>query len=196
MAQRGESVQSSAPASTKTSRSSSPTAHSCSTFARNRTVRSRIRPTAAKAGMDCTMTITCLIPAATGRSSDTPPGTASGTGADGGGRDADWLLFSNAESAGERRNLTIKLSCDRGRSWAFRRTVEAGPSAYSTLARLHDGNFAIAYERADYSFITLITFSPAWLPGSCTDFRPPLHGHILSGSSDTVRTHPVIEKLP
>jgi sialidase-1 len=77
------------------------------------------------------------------------------------------LLFSNTESTVSRRNLVIKMSCDDGRTWPLRRIVDAGPSAYSTLANLGDGKFALLYERGDYAAITLEVFDGKWLP-SCT----------------------------
>lgn len=82
-----------------------------------------------------------------------------------------WLLFSNTESVSDRRNLTVKLSCDGGRSWPIRRTVEPGPSAYSSLADLGGGKFALLYERGDYAHISLAIFDRSWLPASCADYR-------------------------
>jgi len=82
------------------------------------------------------------------------------------------LLFSNTESASDRRDLTVKLSCDNGRSWPVRRTVEPGASAYSSLADLGGGKFALLYERGDYTHITLAIFDSTWLPASCGDYRP------------------------
>lgn len=88
-------------------------------------------------------------------------------------RESGWLLFSNTESTDGRRNVTVKLSCDDGKSWPVRKTVDAGPSAYSTLARMRNGKFAILYERANYRYITLATFDPSWLNGSCAGYRAP-----------------------
>ena len=48
---------------------------------------------------------------------------------------------------GLRRNLSIQLSPDDGRTWAARRTLEEGGSAYSDLAALPDGSIACFYER-------------------------------------------------
>jgi sialidase-1 len=78
-----------------------------------------------------------------------------------------WLLFSNTESTSKRVNLTVKLSCDDGRTWPVRRTVEEGASAYSTLTMLRDGRVALLYEGGDYATITLATFAPSWLGAGC-----------------------------
>jgi sialidase-1 len=70
------------------------------------------------------------------------------------------LLFSNPHmlgldadgkeipaGRGQRKNLSIKLSRDDGRTWPINRTLEAGPSAYSDLAALPDGTILCLYER-------------------------------------------------
>lgn len=47
----------------------------------------------------------------------------------------DILLYSNADEAGhERVGLTVWASLDGGASWPVKRLVDAGPSAYSSLA--------------------------------------------------------------
>ncbi len=69
------------------------------------------------------------------------------------------LLFSNPHSVGvdgqgqevpggrgKRRNLSIKLSRDDGRTWPINKTLEPGPSAYSDLAVLPDGDVLCLYE--------------------------------------------------
>lgn len=69
------------------------------------------------------------------------------------------LLFSNPHTVavdqdgretpagrGPRRNLSIKLSRDDGRTWPVSRTLDAGPSAYSDLAVLADGTVLCLYE--------------------------------------------------
>lgn len=59
-----------------------------------------------------------------------------------------WMLFTNPASS-KRENLTLRLSRDGGRSWPRSRVVHPGPSAYSTVLGLRDGNIAILYERGD-----------------------------------------------
>ena len=87
-----------------------------------------------------------------------------------GARPADprshWLLLSNTRDSTERRNLVISLSCDDGRTWPVRKTIEPGSAAYSTLARLSDGRFGLLYERDDYRYITLMMFDAGWV-GHC-----------------------------
>ncbi len=80
---------------------------------------------------------------------------------------AHWLLFSNTASTSARRNLTVRLSCDDGRSWPVSRVVTPGPAAYSTLTRLKDGTFGLLYESGPYRKITFARFNDAWLGAPC-----------------------------
>ncbi len=96
------------------------------------------------------------------------------------------LLFSNPHTLelngvpgkpGERRdrkNLSIKLSYDNGRTWPANKTLELGPSAYSDLAVLPDGTVLCLFESGrgipsagvkpwPYAFITLARFNLEWL---------------------------------
>lgn len=49
-------------------------------------------------------------------------------------------------SKGPRRNLSIKLSYDDGKSWPVNKTLAAGPSAYSDLAVMPNGEIVCLYE--------------------------------------------------
>lgn len=75
------------------------------------------------------------------------------------------LIFSNPHSLdidkdgkekpagrGKRKNLSIKLSRDDGKTWPINKTLDAGLSAYSDLAVLPDGSVLCLYE-ADTSII-------------------------------------------
>ncbi|MET8740621.1 exo-alpha-sialidase [Streptomyces sp. NPDC004728] len=88
---------------------------------------------------------------------------------------SSWLLFSNTEDASARRNLTVKMSCDNGKTWPIRKVVDPGAAAYSTLTRLADGRLGLLYERADYTHITYSSFDLKWLGGTCADITitPP-----------------------
>ncbi|MGW2846182.1 sialidase family protein [Streptomyces sp. NPDC001108] len=88
---------------------------------------------------------------------------------------SSWLLFSNTEDASARRNLTVKMSCDNGRTWPIRKVVDPGSAAYSTLTRLPGGRLGLLYERADYTHLTYSSFDLKWLGGTCADITvtPP-----------------------
>lgn len=79
-------------------------------------------------------------------------------------REAHWLLFSNTEHPTDRRNLTVKMSCDDGATWPVRVVVDSGPSAYSTIARLADNALGVLYERGPYR---TIRFARMTMPAGC-----------------------------
>lgn len=90
------------------------------------------------------------------------------------------LLFSNPDNleraAGpaapgqprDRRNLTVRLSRDGGRTFPWKRVLEPGPSGYSDLAVLPDGTVLCLYERGENAasrtaYLTLARFPLNWL---------------------------------
>lgn len=83
------------------------------------------------------------------------------------------ILFSNPDNvsradgrdqiAKDRRNLTVRLSRDEGRTWTVKRTLEPGPSAYSDLAVLPDHTILCFYESPGK--LKLARFPLAWLNG-------------------------------
>jgi sialidase-1 len=76
------------------------------------------------------------------------------------------IAFSNTADTVERRNLTVRLSCDDGKSWSASRTIEAGPAAYSTMVAFPNGDIGVLYERGAYQQITFTRFTPRW-PRGC-----------------------------
>lgn len=89
------------------------------------------------------------------------------------------LLFSNVQTTARqhssRRNLTIHLSGDGGTTWPVRRVLEPGPSAYSDLAVLLDGQVLCCFEDGSgepvhkrkrdwaYTRIAVARFNLEWL---------------------------------
>jgi len=74
-------------------------------------------------------------------------------------------LFSNPASK-DRVNMTIRLSCDEGKTWPLAQVIHAGPSAYSCLAELPDGTIACLYECGTEHWregLTFARFSLDWL---------------------------------
>ncbi|MEU2084352.1 sialidase family protein [Streptomyces albus] len=83
-----------------------------------------------------------------------------------------WLLFSNTESTTERRNLTVKLSCDDGRTWPVKKVIDSGPAGYSTLTVLPDGRVGLLYERDGYRYLTYTSFGLDEVGGGCPSGTP------------------------
>ncbi|HHE72017.1 MAG TPA: exo-alpha-sialidase [Chloroflexi bacterium] len=95
-----------------------------------------------------------------------------------GGEMSDKLLFSNPAHREKRVNITVRLSNDGGQTWPARRTLYAGPSAYSCLTVLPDGDVACLYEagvESPYEWLVFARFPLSWLvdgerpllPGCC-----------------------------
>lgn len=88
--------------------------------------------------------------------------------------EAHWLLFSNPANAHQRKNLTVRLSCDDGQHWSASRVLDAGPSAYSSLVRLPDGSFGVLWENGKQGGtgnLAYAHFTLAWV-GSCDEHSP------------------------
>jgi len=90
----------------------------------------------------------------------------------------------------DRRNLSIKLSYDEGKTWKFNKMLESGYGAYSDLAVLPGGDALCLYERGDdgdlekkkstsYHHLTVARFNLEWL----TDGKDQLNG-TLNGKTD------------
>lgn len=75
------------------------------------------------------------------------------------GQDAkNVILFSNPASRDKRVNMTVRASFDEGKTWALKRSLYTGPSAYSDLAVLAEGQILCLYEcgeKGPYETITL-----------------------------------------
>jgi len=84
------------------------------------------------------------------------------------GGDRNRLLFANPGHGqrGQRRDLTVRLSYDEGRTWPIRRLLWPGPAAYCCLGVLPDGQLACFLEggkKNPYERIVFARFSRQWL---------------------------------
>lgn len=68
------------------------------------------------------------------------------------------LAFSNPANPKGRTNMTVKLSYDNGKTWKQKQLVYEGPSAYSNLVILPNGNIACLYEGGVKSAYESIVF--------------------------------------
>ncbi len=87
------------------------------------------------------------------------------------------VVFSNLDQARpqdavrftlRRRNLTVRLSVDDGKTWGHKRAIEPGPSGYSDLAELPDGRVVCVFEHGKKVYrerVSLVRFPPAWVRG-------------------------------
>jgi sialidase-1 len=90
------------------------------------------------------------------------------------------ILFSNPHNLGrekgeaepgksrDRKNLSVKISRDEGRTWDTNRTIEPGPSMYSDIAVTRSGTILCFYGRGTRpgfagTGLTLARFNLEWL---------------------------------
>lgn len=79
-----------------------------------------------------------------------------------------WLLVTNNHDTALRRNTVLSLSTDNGLSWPAKLVLCPGSSAYSTAARLPDGNIGVLYERQGYREIVFISVPAGQLTAQLT----------------------------
>ena len=68
------------------------------------------------------------------------------------------VFLSNAASATERINMTIKKSTDNGKNWKEQYTVYEGNSGYSDIVELSDSQIAIIYEGGEKRYTDGLAF--------------------------------------
>lgn len=98
-----------------------------------------------------------------------------------------WLLFVNNDDPALRRNLTVRMSCDSGKTWPVSRVVEKDSAAYATLTRQAKGRIGLFFERAGYQRLTYTSFGLDWLRGVCAPISVTKPDRIRAGSSDELR---------
>lgn len=73
------------------------------------------------------------------------------------------LLYSKNESPEGRKNLTVRLSYDEGKTWPVSKTVDEGAALYSDLAVLPDKSILILYETGKNKPMYCVRFNIEWL---------------------------------
>lgn len=61
------------------------------------------------------------------------------------------LLFTNAFDSKYRKNLSLSVSKDQGKTWAKNQTIYAGESAYSSITKLKNGDIGVFFEKDNYT---------------------------------------------
>ncbi len=89
------------------------------------------------------------------------------------------LLFSNPASS-KRERLTLRASFDDGATWPAARLLEAGPSAYSCLAVLPNGEVGALYETGQanpYERLVFARLSVEWIRAGGDGASGPPRGY-------------------
>jgi sialidase-1 len=69
------------------------------------------------------------------------------------------ILFSNPASANGRVRMTVRTSLDDAKTWPQSRVLHPGPSGYSDLAVLSNGQIACLYEGGRKHYAESIVFT-------------------------------------
>jgi len=76
------------------------------------------------------------------------------------------ILFSTPSDSVQRMRMTVYRSFDEARTWGTAKVIYHGPSAYSDMARLPNGQIGLLYEsgiNGPYEQITFVAFTAAFL---------------------------------
>ena len=79
------------------------------------------------------------------------------------GADKNRLLFANAKMKDDRRNMTIRISYDEGKSWTEGKTIYEGSAAYSSMTILPNGEVGLFFEKDNYQENVFVPFTLNWL---------------------------------
>lgn len=83
------------------------------------------------------------------------------------------LLFANAKSSEERKNMTVRVSYDEGKTWTEGKTIYHGPSAYASLTILENGDIGLFFEKDEYTQNVFTKFSLEWLTDGKDTYQKP-----------------------
>ncbi len=89
------------------------------------------------------------------------------------GHDRNRLLFSNANDKEQRKNLSVRLSYDEGKTWTAGKTIYSGHSAYSTMTVLQNGEIGLLFEKDDHTENVFVRFTLSWLTDGKDDYVLP-----------------------
>ena len=73
------------------------------------------------------------------------------------------LLFTNAFDSKYRKNLSLSISKDQGRTWAKNQTIYKGESAYSSMTKLKNGDIGVFFEKDNYTKNVFVRIPKSWL---------------------------------
>lgn len=84
------------------------------------------------------------------------------------------LLFSNAKMKKGRKNMTVRISYDEGKTWSEGKTIYKGSSAYSSLTILKNGDIGLFFEKDGHKENPFVSFSLKWLTDGKDEYQEPI----------------------
>ncbi len=85
------------------------------------------------------------------------------------------LLFSNAKMSKGRKNMTVRISYDEGKTWSKGKTIYTESSAYSSLTVLKNGDIGLFFEKDQHTENAFVSFSLKWLTDGKDKYKKPKH---------------------
>ncbi|GGJ98301.1 hypothetical protein GCM10007063_20750 [Lentibacillus kapialis] len=101
--------------------------------------------------------------------------------------DDSTILFTNTANKSSRKNMTIRMSDDDGKTWYESKEIYAGQSGYSDVDVGPDKTIYTLYEKPAGSKITLARFNKDWVEGNA-NIRVRADEKMEPGKSSTVTT--------
>ena len=75
----------------------------------------------------------------------------------------EFLLFTNAFDSKYRKNLSLSISKDQGKTWAKNQKIYKGESAYSSMTKLKNGDIGVFFEKDNYTKNVFVRIPKSWL---------------------------------
>lgn len=91
------------------------------------------------------------------------------------GFDKNRLVFVNDHHPSQRKNLSIKISYDEGKTWPVSKVIHEDAAWYAAAAVTSDGKIAVYYERGDgdYCYMDVVVMSLEWITDGADTYKPP-----------------------
>lgn len=91
------------------------------------------------------------------------------------GYDKNRLIFVNDHHPSQRKNLSIKISYDEGKTWPISKVIHTGNAWYAAAAVTSEGKIAVYYERAEneHAYMDVVIMSLEWITDGADTYTPP-----------------------
>ena len=91
------------------------------------------------------------------------------------GYDKDRLIFVNDHHPSQRKNTSIKISYDEGKTWPVSKVIHAGDAWYPAVTITSDGTIAVYFERAENNaaYMDVVLMSLEWVTDGADKYTPP-----------------------
>ncbi len=90
------------------------------------------------------------------------------------GYDKNRLLFANANDKADRKNMSIKISYDEGKTWITGKTIYPESAAYPSMTILSNGDIGLFFEKDDYQKNVFTRVTLDWLTDGKDKYAPPI----------------------